>query len=74
MRILLPGVFGWIVCIGLLGCVNPCEDLADRRCERLGESSKACEDLRAEATNASLEMRSECHTALQMAGTLSKNR
>ena len=56
------------------GCVNPCEDLAERRCEQVGVNTDTCTSIREEASEASISMRRECSRAMKMGETLSKNR
>ena len=48
----------WMVAMGLAGgCMNPCEDLAERRCEQVGPETESCSSIREEASGASLTMR-----------------
>ena len=63
-----------VVFSSLLGCVNPCQELAELRCERVGLHSKSCADILLEAEEATMDEMSQCSNALKMGDTLSKNR
>ena len=60
--------------LGLLGCVNPCQELAELRCERVGSHSESCAQILREAEAATIDEMSQCSNAIKMGDTLSKNR
>ena len=66
--------FVLLLLLGLGGCVNPCQELAELRCERVGSHSEGCAQIKAEAESASVDEMSQCASALKMGDTLSKNR
>ena len=63
-----------VLLMGLGGCVNPCQELAELRCERVGSHSEGCAQIKAEAESATVGEMSQCANALKMGDTLSKNR
>ena len=70
MRIFI--MIGTLFCLS--GCVNPCQELAELRCERVGIHSQSCTDILLEAEGATMDEMSQCSNALKMGDTLSKNR
>lgn len=44
VALILVGTAG--ILVGIAGCGNPCGQLADRTCRRLGEKDPLCEQLR----------------------------
>ena len=71
----------WLTPLGLLlgllflsGCANPCEDFAERVCERSGSHSEKCLKVLEQAATATTAERNQCGKALKMSDTLSKNR
>ena len=56
------------------GCAKPCDELADRACERAGDGSETCAKIRDKAKKANSEDQRACRKGLEMVETLSKNR
>ena len=56
------------------GCVRPCEELADRVCERAGLESPECVQLTERSGQVGVNEQRACRHVLEMTGTLSKNR
>ena len=63
-----------LLVLGFSGCVNPCQELAELRCDRVGSHSESCAQIKVEAESASVDEMSQCANALKMGDTLSKNR
>lgn len=70
---LTPWIFAWGL-LSLSGCANPCEDFAERVCERSGSHSEKCLKVLEQAANATTVEKNQCGKALKMSDTLSKNR
>jgi len=64
----------FLVMIGAMGCANPCDDFAERVCERSGTHSEVCLKVQEQAANATTVEKNQCGRALKMGDTLSKNR
>lgn len=59
-----------LVIAAVAGCSSPCGRLADRACEREGEKSRACQDVRRSASRAGDEEQGYCRTALAVISAL----
>ncbi|NUN13014.1 MAG: hypothetical protein HUU55_05195 [Myxococcales bacterium] len=71
--------FGMIVVLSittLLGfaCAKPCNELRDLGCERTGEASAQCAELKEMAEKATMEDARACTRALEVVNSLSKNK
>lgn len=55
-------------------CAKPCNELRDLGCERAGETSKQCAELKEMAENAGLEDARACTRAIEIVNSLSKNK
>ncbi len=61
-----------LLSIGMVGCGDPCSDLADLTCRTVGVSSPDCAKARSFAKSAPPEERRVCTQALELVKTLKR--
>ncbi len=61
-----------VAAAGVMGCSNPCRDLANFVCKRAGAQDDDCVRLRKRADQAGPDDRKACEQALEVVKSLSK--
>ena len=63
-----------VLCLSLVGCSKPCDNLADRVCEKAGVQSEECTKASVQAKEARTDEQRACRRVMDMVETLSKNK
>jgi hypothetical protein len=73
IRLILGLICGmWLVFS--MGCSKPCDDLAERVCEKSGGQSDECVKASAQASEANTDEQRACGRVMDMVETLSKHK
>jgi hypothetical protein len=57
---------GWFLLLAAVACSEPCDRLADTTCAREGDASRACQEIRKQATRAGEDDQAWCREALSI--------
>jgi uncharacterized protein YceK len=55
-----------LLLLAAASCSDPCDRLADRTCAREGDSSRACQEIRKQASRAGEDDQAWCRSALSI--------